>query len=162
MKNKLADAIVEREKTRRGERGSWESLWQSIARYCLPNSASFMEQITPGQDRMRWILDSTAPRSLEMFASFLHTLLNNPASEWVRLGVEGEPEIRLSSNAVDGAISRSVVGNEHREVLAGGEAGLREETIETSPDRGGVVKRHDMGENRGMSHRSRLLREPLL
>jgi hypothetical protein len=97
MKNKLADAIVEREKTKRGERGSWESLWQSIARYCLPNSASFMEQVTPGQDRMRWILDSTAPRSLEMFASFLHTLLNNPASEWVRLGVEGEPELQLSS-----------------------------------------------------------------
>jgi len=96
-KNKLADAIVEREKTKRGERGTWESLWQSIARYCLPNSASFMEQVMPGQDRMRWILDSTAPRSLEMFASFLHTLLNNPASEWVRLGVEGEPELQLSS-----------------------------------------------------------------
>ena len=97
-KNKLADAIVQREKTKRGERSTWESLWQSIARYCLPNSASFMEQITPGQDRMRWILDSTAPRSLEMFASFLHTLLNNPASEWVRLGVEGEPELTLSSS----------------------------------------------------------------
>ena len=98
LKNKLADAIVQREKTKRGERSTWESLWQSIARYCLPNSASFMEQITPGQDRMRWILDSTAPRSLEMFASFLHTLLNNPASEWVRLGVEGEPELTLSSS----------------------------------------------------------------
>jgi len=96
-KDVVAETIISREKFRRAKRATWESLWQSIARYCLPNSASFMEQVAPGQDRMRWILDSTAPRSLEMFASFLHTLLNNPASEWVRLGVAGEPELQLSS-----------------------------------------------------------------
>lgn len=96
-KDTIAETIISRNKARRSDRSTWETLWQSIARYCLPNSASFMEQIMPGQDRMRWILDSTAPRSLEMFASFLHTLLNNPASEWVRLGVEGEPELQLSA-----------------------------------------------------------------
>jgi hypothetical protein len=96
-KDTVAETVIERNKNRRTKRGTWESLWQSIARYCLPNSASFMEQVTSGQDRMRYILDSTAPRSLEMFASFLHTLLNNPASEWVRLGVEGEPELQTSA-----------------------------------------------------------------
>ncbi|MGD9724400.1 MAG: portal protein [Pirellulales bacterium] len=88
-----ADDLVEREKTLRGARGMWEVQWQSIARYCLPNSATFMEQVTPGQERMRYILDSTAPRALEMFASFLHTLLNSPASQWIKFGVEGEPDL---------------------------------------------------------------------
>lgn len=98
MRDKVAEAIIEREKALRSARSTWESLWQSIARYCLPNSASFMEQVSPGLERTRWILDSTAPRALEMFASFLHTLLNNPASQWVRLGVEGEAELEISSS----------------------------------------------------------------
>lgn len=98
MRDKVAEAIIEREKALRSARATWESLWQSIARYCLPNSASFTEQVSPGLERTRWILDSTAPRALEMFASFLHTLLNNPASQWVRLGVEGEAELEISSS----------------------------------------------------------------
>jgi hypothetical protein len=97
-RDKVAEAIIEREKALRSARSTWESLWQSIAKYCLPNSATFTEQVSPGLERTRWILDSTAPRALEMFASFLHTLLNNPASQWVRLGVEGEAELEISAS----------------------------------------------------------------
>lgn len=97
-KDNAATALLERDKRLRADRGTWESQWQSIARYCLPNSASFMEQIMPGQERMRYILDSTAPRALEMFASFLHTLLNSPTSRWIKFGVMGEPELTLDAS----------------------------------------------------------------
>jgi len=95
-RDKVAEEIIRRDGERRASRATWEVLWQSIARYCLPNEASFMEQITPGQDRMRWVLDSTAPRALEMFGSFLHTLLNSPTSQWIKFGIEGEEELAWS------------------------------------------------------------------
>ena len=93
MADKLARLLVERERSLRSARSTWDTLWQSVTRYCLPNSATFTETVSAGLERTRAILDSTAPRALEMFASFLHTLLNNPASRWIRLGVEGEPDI---------------------------------------------------------------------
>lgn len=95
-RDKVAEEIIRRDGERRSARATWEVLWQSIARYCLPNEASFMEQIMPGQDRMRWVLDSTAPRALEMFGSFLHTLLNSPTSQWIKFGIEGEEELAWS------------------------------------------------------------------
>jgi hypothetical protein len=95
-RDKVAEEIIRRDSERRSSRATWEVLWQSIARYCLPNEASFMEQVNPGQDRMRWVLDSTAPRALEMFGSFLHTLLNSPTSQWIKFGIEGTSELAWS------------------------------------------------------------------
>lgn len=93
MSRKLAETLLQREKKLREARSNWEQLWQSIARYCLPTSANFTEEVSPGLERTRWILDSTAPRALEMFASFLHTLLNNPASDWVKFTIEGDSRV---------------------------------------------------------------------
>jgi hypothetical protein len=92
----LGKAVVTRFGKGYGSRANWNTLWQSVARYCLPNDAQFLETTVAGQDRMRYILDSTAPRSLEMFASFLHTLLNNPASRWIRLTVEAQDPTKIS------------------------------------------------------------------
>ncbi len=80
----LGKLIVERDARLRQDRSTLESQWQNIARYCIPSEATFTEEVTPGVERNRWILDSTAPRSLELFGSFLHTFLNNPASQWIK------------------------------------------------------------------------------
>lgn len=90
MESILGKGVVSRFDKGYGSRGTFASQWQSCARYALPNDASFQEEQTPGQDRMRYILDATAPRALEMFASFLHTMLNNPATKWIGMGIEGE------------------------------------------------------------------------
>lgn len=111
-RDKVAEELLRRDSERRSSRATWEVLWQSIARYCLPNEASFLEQITPGQDRMRWVLDSTAPRALEMFGSFLHTLLNSPTSQWIKFGIEGENELAWSPAV------RSYLENLDRKVMA--------------------------------------------
>lgn len=87
-KSQLAEAICAREGGARAARSNWENLWQQISRYVLPMEATFTEKVTAGHERHRGILDSTGPRSLELFASFLHTLMNNPAQQWFNL----EPE----------------------------------------------------------------------
>lgn len=77
----------------RSARSNWENLWQNVTKYVLPNEASFNETLPNGLERTRYVLDSTAPRSLELFASALHGLLNNPALRWVKIGVEEDPSI---------------------------------------------------------------------
>jgi hypothetical protein len=94
--NPLGKTIVARWETEDAKRATWKPLWQSCSRYALPNEASFQETITPGTERTRYILDSTAPRSLELFASFLHTLLNNPSSKWITMGIDGEDPTRYT------------------------------------------------------------------
>lgn len=90
MESVLAKSVIARFDQGYDARSSFVSLWRSCARYTLPNEDHFNEQVSPGVERTRYILDSTAPRSLELFASFIHTLMNNPASQWIKLGVEGE------------------------------------------------------------------------
>lgn len=93
-RDKLAEALIEREgDLRSGERSELDGLYQQIARYVLPRKSTFSEEVSPGVERNRHILDSTAPRSLELFASFLHTLLNNPATQWFRLRVSSDPRL---------------------------------------------------------------------
>ncbi len=82
QKDKLAERLVQNDAEGQGDRKPFDSLWPDITRYVIPREATFTEEVTPGAERTRYILDSTAPRSLELFASFLHTLLNNPASDW--------------------------------------------------------------------------------
>lgn len=92
-RDKLAEALIEREQVDRGNRSSWESTWQSVQRFLLPDQGSFMEEVSPGVERNRDVLDSTGPRALELFASFLHTLLNNPAQQWFRLRIRDNAEL---------------------------------------------------------------------
>ena len=87
---KLAEELIAREESLRGDRAPQEALWQDVANYVIPRKATFTEEVTPGTERNRTILDSTAPRSLELFASFLHTLSNNPAVQWFKVELEGD------------------------------------------------------------------------
>lgn len=91
-RDRLAEALIERERERRGARSTWDSLWQAVTRYLIPEAATFQEEVSPGVERNRHVLDSTGPRSLELFASFLHTLLNNPAAQWFKLREMAEVE----------------------------------------------------------------------
>lgn len=86
---KLAEALIDRESGLRADRSNLEALWQDVANYVIPRKATFTEEVTPGSERARSVLDSTAPRALEMFASFLHTLSNNPAVQWFLVEPEG-------------------------------------------------------------------------
>lgn len=86
--DELAKRLVRREAELRGKRSAEENLWQLLARYCIPRKANFTEKTAYNTVRDRQILDSTAPRSLELFASFLHSSLNNPTQMWFDLQLE--------------------------------------------------------------------------
>lgn len=90
QRDPLAEAICAREAVLRSQRSNWETLWQSVARYVMPREATFTEKVTEGHERNRWVLDSTGPRSNELFASFLHTLMNNPGRQWFHLALVGQ------------------------------------------------------------------------
>lgn len=107
--DKLAEFVCDRESSLRSDQGrqNFEVLWQQVARLVLPRKAFFKEKVSPGTERTRWILDSTAPRALELFASSIHTLLNNPATRW----------FSLSARRDDGTIIDTVAVKEWFEIV---------------------------------------------
>ncbi len=100
--DRLAEALCQRheELLKSPERGSISSLWQELSRYILTHESNFQESrpSTGGYLRNRDLLDSTAMRSLELFASSIHSLMNNPASQWFKLGVAGTETRKLGQS----------------------------------------------------------------
>lgn len=68
-------------------RSNFETLWQEITRMVIPRESTYTETVTQGQERQRHIVDSTAPRALELFASFLATTGHNPSSRFYKTKV---------------------------------------------------------------------------
>jgi hypothetical protein len=97
----LALAICRREADLRSARATGESYWSDIARHVLPNRAVFREEVTEGVERNRMVLDSTATWSLYIFASSIHSLMNNPANLWFKLRIApvfGEMAARIEND----------------------------------------------------------------
>lgn len=117
----IASAIKEREAQLRGARTTFETHWQTLARYLIPDAANFTEEQTPGVERQRQILDATGPRSLELFASSIHTLLNNPAAQWLKMRPyrTGRDEPQLSAKQWAERTERAMLAE-----LSSGEVGL--------------------------------------
>jgi hypothetical protein len=101
VSDKLIRLIEERNKPLLQARQLMEPTWQLIAQYMIPRRASFTERdpVTNLQ-RERLVLDSTAPRALEMFASFLHTSLSPPTSLWFDLVVRGQNPLDANRDVV--------------------------------------------------------------
>lgn len=72
-----------------GERGTWDSHWEEIARVVLPSfSGSFTsngESQTPGSKRTQHLYDSTAPIALPRFAAVMESMLTPRGTKWHRL-----------------------------------------------------------------------------
>ena len=78
------------------DRKNWEHLWDRVARYILPSrefgdNTAESGSVPGGENRRRYIFDSTAPKAALRLASGLHGLLMNPAMRWFVLRV-AEPE----------------------------------------------------------------------
>lgn len=85
----FAKRVKRREEELRGKRSSEESMWQLLSNYCVPRKSSFTEKTSYGNTRDRQLLDSTAPRCVELLASFLHSSCNNPSATWVDMIIPG-------------------------------------------------------------------------
>jgi hypothetical protein len=85
-----AEKIIKRLDAMKSERLPFDSLWQEVADYALPNAADFNRLYGIGQKRRQKLLDTTAEHSLKIFASSLMGFLANPASTWFTISTMDE------------------------------------------------------------------------
>lgn len=159
MKDKIAETLCEREEELRAGRANWETMWQNVTKYVLPNDATFIEMQPNGTERTRYILDSTAPRSLELFAAALHGLLNSPSTRWIKIGVVDDPDaMKVPENQawatdIENRIIAALSGEEadiysqlHTIYLSLGSVGTACGFIDVSPMKNLRVRQYHMGD----------------
>lgn len=76
----------------KSDRSNWESLWQDIGDYIIPNKNDILSVKSPGQKRNLQIYDTTGVQMNELLAGALHGMLTNPSSYFFEL-YTGIPEI---------------------------------------------------------------------
>lgn len=64
-------------------RSTWETTWQDIIDYTLPNRTPVLYDAFPGEDRSIEKYDSTAQESLLELAAAVNSLLTNQSSDWL-------------------------------------------------------------------------------
>jgi hypothetical protein len=77
-----AKMVMERYKTLKAQRVTWEDHWQELADYFLPRKANITEKHTPGDKRHHQIFDGTATHALELLSASLNGMLTNTISPW--------------------------------------------------------------------------------
>lgn len=85
----LAQRAIQTEEALRAERTAVEVLWEEAYNFTMPTKATFRVTLSEGVTRDADLLDSTGARSLEQFAAYLFSTLNNPASQWIGVKVYG-------------------------------------------------------------------------
>jgi hypothetical protein len=84
MANKIDDILSRLDEMSSG-RGTWESHWQEIADYIVPNRGNVTTSRTPGGKLHRNIYDGTALRALGILAAGLHGQLTSPSAPWFKV-----------------------------------------------------------------------------
>jgi hypothetical protein len=84
--------LVKRKGKMKAQRGTWETHWQDLSNYVLPNEANFNTKRSKGDKRTTLVYDSTGIHANEMLAAGLHGMLTNPASNWFSLRVKDDSQ----------------------------------------------------------------------
>ena len=106
-----------------GNRTNWESLWDEVARYIIPNKNDIWDNQTKGERKTDHLYDSTAKRNNNELASALHSMLTNPTTKWFELttGVrelDSDRDVRIWLQAVVEIMHKTLNNsNFHEEVL---------------------------------------------
>jgi hypothetical protein len=64
------------------KRQNFDTLWQDLTDYFLPNKNVITREVTPGENKYLKLYDSTGAQANELLAGALHSMLTNPASYW--------------------------------------------------------------------------------
>ena len=80
-----AKSLLARFTALQAKRSNWESLWEELATYILPNKDQFHGKQSPGTKRAGNIYDSTAVQSAQLLAASLQGTLTSSATEWFAL-----------------------------------------------------------------------------
>jgi hypothetical protein len=85
--------LVKRKGKLKAQRGTWESHWQDLTNFVLPNDSDFNLKRSKGDKRTTLVYDSTGIHANEMLAAGLHGMLTNPASNWFSLRIKDSMDI---------------------------------------------------------------------
>jgi len=77
-----AEAIIKNFDKLDSDRSNYHSLWQKLAKYCIPRKAYITKERHAGEKYAFDVYDSTAIQSSLVLAAGLHSYLTNPASKW--------------------------------------------------------------------------------
>jgi len=91
--------LVKRKGKLKAQRGTWESHWQDLTNFVLPNDSDFNLKRSKGDKRTTLVYDSTAIHANEMLAAGLHGMLTNPASNWFSLRIKDNDDFSDNSEA---------------------------------------------------------------
>lgn len=80
-----AEFICKRYEALKYDRGVWESHWQELATFILPQKDNVTSKGMPGEKKGTTIYDNTAIQANEMLSGFLHGFLTNPSEKWFEL-----------------------------------------------------------------------------
>ena len=84
--------LVKRKGKMKAQRGTWETHWQDLSNYVLPNEANFNTKRSKGDKRTTLVYDSTGIHANEMLAAGLHGMLTSPASNWFSLRIKNDSQ----------------------------------------------------------------------
>ena len=65
-----------------GDRNTWETHWEDVARYILPEQDEFRRKRAPGEKRQEFIFDSTGTIAVRSLTSIMDSLLTPLNQEW--------------------------------------------------------------------------------
>lgn len=81
-----AKPFLDRFESMKAYRGTWESHWQSISEFVLPNR-EFNVDRSPGQELRSRIYNNTPGEALERLVGGINSLLTNQSQKWFDFGV---------------------------------------------------------------------------
>lgn len=87
-----AKDLIKHYEGRKADRGMFDSQWQEIADYIVPNRATILSGLSPGQKLTTKLYDSTAYDANIILALWLSGSLTSMASDWFSLRIGGDSE----------------------------------------------------------------------
>lgn len=82
--------LLSRQEELYSDRTIWESSWDDILYFCLPNREPVLYYDEPGTIRNLDVYDSTASEGTKTLAASLNSMLTNQAAEWFQLETDNE------------------------------------------------------------------------
>jgi len=79
------EALIERYDTLKGERGAWESHWQEICDYILPNRNTITAEKTEGEKKFDKLLDNTGVQANELLTGAINSMQVHTGGEFFGL-----------------------------------------------------------------------------
>jgi len=82
---KTPEQIIQSKNHLKSMRGNWETHWQELAEYNIPNKNNFTRSVVKGEKKAIELFDSTSMVSCDLLSSALHGMLTNPNTLWFML-----------------------------------------------------------------------------